>query len=248
MTMGRPRKPTKNMLSDNDKKKLWKKYRYLVVFLVRKYINCCQLLQLEDLIQEGYFGLIRAGELFKKKKGIKFSTYAALWIKQSIKRAIIKQDVQPRIPNYIPKDIVHYKDAKNKLERELDYEATIKEIAQKMGVSLERARRAKRMIESPSQKLSIDSLKDEENPHQELLVAEEKEKPWTPELESKDVLNSFLKKHLNQQEIIVIESKFLRKEGELIDKEIGKMIGRSGERVRQIRKKALEKLRQALKV
>jgi len=248
MTQGRPRKPIRNILSDDNKKKLWKECIYLVVGFAKIYIHHCQFLQIEDLIQEGWFGLVRAYELFEKERGTKFSTYASWWIKQSIKKAIREKDVNPRIPDHVFKDKVNYRYARKKLETELGREPTIKEIAQEMGVSLERAKRTKRLVETPPQKLSIDSLKDEESPHYELILKGEKEKPWTPELESEEKLNDFLEEHLNQQEASVIKLKFLQKDNDFSDQEIGEMIGVTGRRVGQVRRKALEKLRRALKI
>lgn len=248
MTKGRPRNPIKNVLSDNDKKKLWRKYVYLVIGLAKRYIYRCQLLQIEDLIQEGWFGLARAYELFDEEKGMKFSTYATMWIKQFIKRVITEKDVDPRIPINVLEDKKSYRHTIEKLGTEMSRKPTIKEIAQEMDVSLNVVKIVKRLVEAPPKKLSIDSLKDRKNFCRELIIGKEKEKPWTPELESKDELNHFLEKHLNQQEARVIKLKFLQEYSDFSDKKIGKILRVSGGRVGQVRRKALEKLRQALKV
>lgn len=108
----------------------------LVVSIVRKYLSRCSSMNLDDLIQEGNFGLVKAAERFDHERGFRFSTYAQWWIRAAVKRAILDKDQTIRLP-------VRNKDAgysiamERKRQSESGEEPDDKQVAEKTGLSVE---------------------------------------------------------------------------------------------------------------
>ena len=107
-----------------------------LVSSVAKRYNVSNLLDFQDLQQEGYFGLIKAIEKFQPNKGFKFSTYATWWIRQSIQRAVSDNNRLIRIPVHIQEDLQRINKAKKILEQELSKEPTIADIYEKIKVDI----------------------------------------------------------------------------------------------------------------
>jgi RNA polymerase primary sigma factor len=105
----------------------------LVVNIAKRYIY--RGLPLQDLIEEGNIGLIKSVERFKAAKGCKFSTYATYWIRQSVERAIINQSKIVRMPIHVTSDISRMMRATRELKGMLKREPSVKELADKMGVT-----------------------------------------------------------------------------------------------------------------
>lgn len=95
-------------------------------------------LELDDLVQEGKLGLIRAVEMFDYKKGNKFSTYAHAWIKQAIDRAVYDQARTIRLPQHVGEQLKALKNASSRLENELKREPTMLEIAKEMDITVDK--------------------------------------------------------------------------------------------------------------
>jgi len=109
----------------------------LVVTIAKKFSN--RGMSLSDLVAEGNLGLLRAVEEFDPDAGVRFSTYAVWWIKQSIKRSLIN-GVQPvAIPAYMAQQVTKWRRAARELAEQLGRSATVEEIAKKLKISAKKA-------------------------------------------------------------------------------------------------------------
>jgi RNA polymerase sigma factor (sigma-70 family) len=114
----------------------------LVVSIARRYVRSG--MPMLDLIQEGNTGLVRAVEKFDYERGFKFSTYATWWIRQAISRAIAQQERTVRLPVHLVEDVNRMRNVVRQLTRELGGEPEIGQIADALGVTVERVGELKR--------------------------------------------------------------------------------------------------------
>ncbi|MFB6346366.1 MAG: RNA polymerase sigma factor RpoD/SigA, partial [bacterium] len=219
----------------------------LVVVLAKKYQHCG--LSLNDLINEGNMGLMKAVDRFDYKKGYRFSTYTAWWIRQTILRAISNKGRTIRLPVYMNDLMVKWEDKKKELKQELGREPHMMEIAEELNIGYENAVHLMRHSQSPTSldapvgeneeadlKDMVESKSTRQTQHkveEELMV----ENLW-------DVINSEL---TEKEKRVFIYRYGLNGEEEMTLEEVGEKLDLTRERIRQIQEEALEKIRESEK-
>ena len=214
----------------------------LVVHIAKMYLN--KGLTLDDLVQDGNLGLIKAVEMFDQEKGFRFSTYAFWWIKQAVTRAIADKGREIRLPVHVVESITKYKKAVKKLTDKFHRNPTYEEIAEEMNLTLQKVMYLhKHQYEIISLSAPVGEEKDSELgyfiPSDEDGPEEETFKKLLPE-EMKEVLDN---SKLTDRELFVIRYRFGfvdNKEHTLED--TGKILHVTRERVRQIEAKSLRRL------
>ncbi|MEM8739386.1 MAG: RNA polymerase sigma factor RpoD/SigA [Planctomycetota bacterium] len=215
----------------------------LVVAMAKRYMN--RGLPLQDLIEEGNVGLMKAVEGFNPDMGARFSTYGCWWIKQAIKRALINA-VQPiHIPAYMVELIAKWKRASRDLEEKLGRQPTIQELAQEMDLPAKKVRIIRKAVKATQRPMQTGSGEDGEGPSLAEIVSDQRNLGPEAQVLLEDDLKTIgiLLEAIDQREAKILRLRYgLDGQEPLTLKEIGTHVGLTRERVRQIEIEALKKL------
>jgi RNA polymerase primary sigma factor len=214
----------------------------LVISVAKKYIG--RGVPFLDLIQEGNIGLMRAAKKFDYKRGFKFSTYATWWIRQAVTRAIADQGRTIRVPVHMGDQISRLRRVQNQLKQRYAREPTMQELAEFLDVPI---KKVEEMLKASRRPLSLEMPIDDEGESMLGDFIEDSESPAPDETASHNLLKEQLDavlETLPPREVRVLQLRYGLLDGKTCTlEEVGRKMGVTRERVRQIEAQALRRLR-----
>lgn len=215
----------------------------LVINIAKRYIYLG--IPFLDLIEEGNLGLMKAVDKFNHRKGYRFSTYAAWWIKQAIMRSILEQGKLIRIPVYMSELIAKWKKTHEQLSQKLRRPPTDEEIAKKIKLTKDKTEQINFWLSATTSSLDAPIGEEGENQLSDLLEDEAAVSPDSDieRLMDKERVQNLLSV-MSEKERKVLDMRFGFIDGKTHTlREVAKRLGVSRERIRQIEEEALKKLR-----
>ncbi len=214
----------------------------LVISVAKKYIG--RGVHFLDLIQEGNIGLIRAARKFEYRRGHKFSTYATWWIRQAVSRAVADQGRTIRVPVHMGDQINRLRRVSIRMTQELGREPTTDELAEGMETTPDRIRD---LIEISRRPISLETPIEEDGDSEFGDFIEDKSSPEPAEVVTQNLLREHLAlvlTRLPEREAHILQLRYGLLDGETHTLEdVGRQIGVTRERVRQLEAQALNRLR-----
>ena len=229
-------------LGDSDaKKKLIESNLRFVVSVAKAYRNMGT--PFSDLINEGNVGLIKAAERFDERRGVRFLSYAVWWIKQAIMKAVTEHIKSYRLPMSRAGKMLKVKRTKEKVTREIGREPSVEEIAEELGMDTEKIEDA---IKIAKHDISLDdTIKNTDDLEYLDVISEDVVTPEEEYYRGKflnSISESLDKLKPRDRKIIIYYFGMEGKRPHTLE-EIGRMLGVSRERIRQLRNRALKQLR-----
>jgi RNA polymerase primary sigma factor len=210
----------------------------LVISVAKKYMG--RGVPFLDLIQEGNIGLIRAAKKFDYRRGHKFSTYATWWIRQAVTRAIADQGRTIRVPVHMGDQINKLLRVSHQLTQELGRDPSPDELGEALGVS---SKKVENMIQVARRPISLETPTDEEEDSVLGDFIEDEESPAPSEAATQNLLREQLEEVLSSlppREVRILQLRYGLLDGQSYTlEEVGKKMGVTRERVRQIEAQAL---------
>jgi RNA polymerase primary sigma factor len=214
----------------------------LVISIAKKYMN--RGVPFLDLIQEGNIGLMRATKKFEYRRGHKFSTYATWWIRQAISRAVADQGRTIRVPVHMGDQINKLLRVQHELTQQFDRKPKIEELAEALEVTPEKV---EHMMEVARRPLSLELPTDDEGDSTLGDFIEDQEIPLPDDTATSHLLKESLLSVLDSlpsREVRILQLRFGLLDGQAYTlEEVGRKMGVTRERVRQIQAQALSRLR-----